>query len=148
MTSELNINLIKKYPEIIISAIESTLDTSYDYIEQITNSKGESVLKTEKAKNAAENLRIDTVKYEKVRQKLKKGDFLLSDEEISLILTCLTFNAVRTNAQIAQLLKLKAFLDTAVLTITSKEMTWEECEKKFLEVEKIVNQNLDKKQDL
>lgn len=148
MTSELNINLIKKYPEIIVSAIESTLDTSYDYIEQITNSKGESVLKTEKAKNAAENLRIDTVKYEKVRQKLKKGDFLLSDEEIGLILTCLTFNAVRTNAQIAQLLKLKAFLDTAVNTITSKEMTWEECEKKFLEVQKIMNQNLDKKQDL
>lgn len=148
MTSELNINLIKKYPEIMVSAIESTLDTSYDYIEQITNSKGESALKNEKAKNAAENLRIDAVKYEKVRQKLKKGDFLLSDEEIGLILTCLTFNAVRTNAQIAQLLKLKAFLDTAVNTITSKEMTWEECEKKFLEVQKIMNQNLDKKQDL
>lgn len=94
--------------EVSIAALKAVLDTIYNYIDPITNDKGNiktALFKDKRAETFAVELKNDTAKYEKVMLKLQKNDFNLSISDIGYINAAYVFCINRSESQIQSRLK-------------------------------------------
>lgn len=107
MTLEQKRNLISENKDCIIAALESVVDTYYNYLAPVTNDKNNiktAMFKDKNAETFALEMKKDVVKYEQVLVKVKKGD-AVDIIDIAFIGSALIFCEIRATKQIESLQK-------------------------------------------
>lgn len=107
MTLEQKRNLISENKDCIIAALESVVDTYYNYLAPVTNDKNNiktAMFKDKNAETFALEMKKDVVKYEQVLAKVKKGD-TMDIIDIAFIGSALIFCEIRAAKQIESLQK-------------------------------------------
>lgn len=107
MTLEQKRNLISENKDCIIAALESVVDTYYNYLAPVTNDKNNiktAMFKDKNAETFALEMKKDVVKYEQVLAKVKKGD-AIDIIDIAFIGSALIFCEIRATKQIESLQK-------------------------------------------
>lgn len=118
------IELIKKYKETAIAALNSYLDSMYNLIDKYFDKEGKMLPlpeKNEKLENFILEVKSDTGKYENVRRKLMNEDLDLSLYEINLIALSFTFSIETMKKQVKNLTQTIEALSDLVAALMAKE---------------------------
>ena len=108
MTLEEKREIIIKNKDPALAALESVSDRIYDLTDPLLNDKGNIMtakIGNSDAQQFVKQLRDDSNKYEKVRQKLLSGDFNLSLTEINYVALAFHFCSERMRGEIISLEK-------------------------------------------
>jgi hypothetical protein len=103
MTIEEKIDVIKENKDAAAAALTSYLDSIYNMVDKYFDKDGslkEGLVHDEKIEKMIWDYKADSVKYEKVRTKIKKNDFNLSLFEINLVGLAFLFVTIRLEKQI------------------------------------------------
>lgn len=122
MTLEQKQEIIVKNKDPVIAALQSVLDTYYNYLAPVTNDKNNvmtSLFKDQKAEKFATGLKADAEKYEEVLAKVK-GNEPLTVKDIAYIGSAISFCASRAKEQIKSLMKANEMLSELEEILQSK----------------------------
>lgn len=115
-------DIIKRNKDPSIAALNSVLDTYYNYLSPITDEENKLInglLKTEKAISFAEDMVKDTNEYESVLAKLKRDEDL-TEKDIAYIGIAFHFCEIRMTSQIESLIKAKEQINLIRSQLQSK----------------------------
>lgn len=118
------IELIKKYKETAIAALNSCLDSMYNLTDKYFDKEGKMLLlpeRNEKVENFIQEVRADTQKYENVRRKLIDENFDLSLYEINLIALSFNFTIETMKKQAENLTRTIEVLSDLVAALMAKK---------------------------
>lgn len=118
------IELIKKYKETAIAALNSYLDSMYNLTDKYFDKEGKMLPlpeRNEKVKNFIQEVRADTQKYENVRRKLIDENFDLSLYEINLIALSFNFTIETMKKQAENLTRTIEVLSDLVAALMAKK---------------------------
>ena len=124
MTLEQKRDIVVKNKDPAIAALEAVTDRIYDITDPLLNDKGQ--LMTAKIGNFQvesflKDLREDSTKYEKLKQKLQSGDFNLSLTEINYIALAFYFCEENLRGQVDTLNKAINLSKTLRLDLMSED---------------------------
>lgn len=118
------IELIKKYKETAIAALNSYLDSMYNLTDKYFDKDGNMLPlpeRNEKVENFIQEVRADTQKYESVRRKLIDENFDLSLYEINLVALSFNFTIETMKKQVENLTRTTEVLSDLVAALMKKE---------------------------
>lgn len=122
MTIEKKIEIVKKYVEPAIAALNNYLDSLYNMTDQYFDEKGnliEGLESDKKVEDFIKSLRDEAGKFENIRHKLINRDFNLSLYEINLIAAAFVFVSGVWERDIKKLKKAKNEADRVIKNLTS-----------------------------
>lgn len=118
------IELIKKYKETAIAALNSYLDSMYNLTDKYFDKEGKMLPlpeRNEKVESFIKEVRTDTQKYESVRRKLIDENFDLSLYEINLIALSFNFTIETMKKQAENLTRTIEVLSDLVAALMAKK---------------------------
>lgn len=118
------IELIKKYKETAIAALNNCLDSMYNLTDKYFDKDGKMLPlpeRNEKVGNFIQEVRADTQKYESVRRKLIDENFDLSLYEINLIALSFNFTIETMKKQVENLTRTIEVLSDLVAALMAKK---------------------------
>lgn len=118
------IELIKKYKETAIAALNSYLDSMYNLTDKYFDKDGNMLPlpeRNEKVENFIQEVRADTQKYESVRRKLIDENFDLSLYEINLVALSFNFTIETMKKQVENLTRTIEVLSDLVAALMAKK---------------------------
>lgn len=124
MTLEEKREIIVKNKDPALAALEAVSDRIYDLTDPLLNNAGElmtSKISNHDVQQFVKDLRNDSSKYEKVRQKLLSGDFNLSLTEINYVALAFHYCAENMRGEIISLNKAIELSESIVKDLMSAE---------------------------
>ena len=118
------LELIKKYKETAIAALNSCLDSMYNLTDKYFDKEGKMLSlpeRNEKVENFIQEVRADTQKYESVRRKLIDENFDLSLYEINLVALSFNFTIETMKKQVENLTRTTEVLSDLVAALMAKK---------------------------
>lgn len=118
------IELIKKYKETAIAALNSYLDSMYNLTDKYFDKEGKMLPlpeRNEKVESFIQEVRADTQKYESVRRKLIDENFDLSLYEINLVALSFNFTIETMKKQVENLTRTTEVLSDLVAALMAKK---------------------------
>lgn len=124
MTLEQKREIVTNNKDPAIAALEAVCDRIYDITDPLLDNEGqisEEKIGPQSSIDFLKTLREDAEKYEKLREKLMRGDFNLSLTEINLVGLAFNFCRVNLREQISLMDKAAQLADSIVKDLMSAE---------------------------